>query len=343
MKVDRESDDRITEPLQWEDWDFSDVPNEELIACCYWEYARESTFIRETLQHYREYFHRGFIKDPKKSDAIFDRMDRIQSIGDISDVIIRGCAFPADMVWQSADQNAKDYRHPDADPITGSFPAPWQRLPQPERTSRSRMTNHGTGSVPVPFERAHWSEARDIAQHCRTKVDAINAAYHRVQEENPGKSEVQLIEEGKLQPGPDPTASLFWESGREVTVVRISWEDYTNDQLVQYFRRWVKASRPERLPVPSRQGHKPGDWRARLTRLAAMRLLANLKPSEISAARGKLASEVCESKQFSRCKWLDTIKWHDARREAGQIFCTLFPFLPPSEKPRSWLRKAPNK
>lgn len=28
------------------DWDFDNVPNEELVACCYWEYARESKRIR---------------------------------------------------------------------------------------------------------------------------------------------------------------------------------------------------------------------------------------------------------------------------------------------------------
>jgi hypothetical protein len=329
--------------LRREDWDFSEVPNEELIACSYWEYARESTFIRETLRDYRDHFQRGFGSDPENSDAIFLRMDRIQSIGDVSEVIIRGCSFPAGTVWQSVQPNAKNYQHPDADPVTGSFPAPWQTLSAAERACRSRTVNYGKRLVSAPFERAHWSEARDIANCCRNKADEIFAAHRRVLEENPGKSEVQLIQDGKLQPWPGIIPSLFWESGREVTVVRINWADYTNDDLVQHFRRWVKASRPKELPVPSRQGRKPGDWRARLTRLAVMRLLAQLTPSEIIADRGKLSSEVRESKQFQRRKWHDSTKWHDARREAAQIFSRMFPFLPPNERPRSWARQAPAK
>ena len=27
------------------DWNFDAVPDNELVACCYWEYARESAFI----------------------------------------------------------------------------------------------------------------------------------------------------------------------------------------------------------------------------------------------------------------------------------------------------------
>ncbi len=29
------------------DWDFDGVADSELVACCYWEYARESLGIRE--------------------------------------------------------------------------------------------------------------------------------------------------------------------------------------------------------------------------------------------------------------------------------------------------------
>jgi len=29
-------------PLEKHEWDFNDVPDAELVACCYWEYARES-------------------------------------------------------------------------------------------------------------------------------------------------------------------------------------------------------------------------------------------------------------------------------------------------------------
>ena len=38
------------------DWNFDAVPDPELVACCYWEYARESAFIRELLAGHRDEF-----------------------------------------------------------------------------------------------------------------------------------------------------------------------------------------------------------------------------------------------------------------------------------------------
>lgn len=35
------------ETLAQFDWNFDNVPDRELAACCYWEYARESAFIRD--------------------------------------------------------------------------------------------------------------------------------------------------------------------------------------------------------------------------------------------------------------------------------------------------------
>jgi len=36
-----------SEILDWHEWNFDAVPDDELIACCYWEFARESAFIRD--------------------------------------------------------------------------------------------------------------------------------------------------------------------------------------------------------------------------------------------------------------------------------------------------------
>jgi hypothetical protein len=49
---------------------FSDVPVDELAGCCYWEYARESAFIRDTLQRYREWSAEGGKRD-KASKELF--------------------------------------------------------------------------------------------------------------------------------------------------------------------------------------------------------------------------------------------------------------------------------
>jgi hypothetical protein len=164
-----------------------------------------------------------------------------------------------------------------------------------------------------------------------------------VQGQNPGKSEVELRDEGKLPAFEEIPPSLFWESGREITVLRIAWANYTNDELVQAFRQWVKKHRPKQIPVPSNQGHKPGDLRAQLTRLAVMRLLSHFNLSHILNPRRDARFKIWETKQFAGRKWVDATKWHGARREAGQVFRRLFPFLPPAEKPLSWERRSAGK
>lgn len=324
------------------EWDFSDVPDNELVACTYWEYARESDFIRISLGSYRDWFLAGG-KRSKESERLFARMDRIQSIGDVSEVIIRGCAFRPGIIWQSVDETAENYRNPNANPISGSFPAPWQTLTSAERKCRARMALYGKGLLPPPIDRGDYFEAEDIAKYCRKRQATLLGEFHRIQEANPGRSEVELIAAGILQPWPGIQPSLYWESGREVTVLRIAWAHYTNEELLRHFRTWVKTNRPGNIAAPGRRGRKPGDWRAHLTRLGAMRLLSRFAPADLFRAKCETTRAVWESKQFSRRKWHDTVKWHDARREAGHLLHRIYQFLPPADRPRSWERLRPRK
>lgn len=133
-----------------------------------------------------------------------------------------------------------------------------------------------------------------------------------------------------------------WGFG-ETLLVDIAWRCFTNDEIANYFRRWVKHNRPREIPVPSNKGRKPGDVRAQLTRLAVMRLLSRFKLFHILNPRHDARFMIWETKQFAGRKWLDATKWNDARREARQVFRRLFPFLPSTEKPLSWERRSPGK
>ena len=311
------------------DWNFDKVPDNELVACCYWEYARESAFIRDVRQRCIQNWRSGGHWDLQ----LHAGLQKVQSIGHPSNVIMRGIYFAPD------DPHRID--KPDADPITNCFPQPWQSLNANERTFRSHIRSDRTAIPMLPFERAHWTDARDIAEWAESRTKEIFAKFNEVRHANPETSEATLIEQGKLQPFPDIASSLYWESGKEFTVVGINWGSFTNDEIANYIRRWVKVNRPQQFPVPSRKGHKPGDWRANLTRLAVMRLLSQFPALQI--VRQDCFPAVWETKQFSGRKWGDFTKWRDARREAGQLFRNLFPFLPPDEKPISWERQPPAK
>ncbi len=319
------------------DWNFDNVPDNELVACCYWEYARESAFICGVRQR---------CLDPKWKDMVNSQLweycgydiEKIQSIGYESEVFLRGFFCPPDDVL------------PDAPPLkpgevyqtTGSFPKPWQALAVEERRYRSHIGTDVERIPLVPFKRGISLDAQDIRDWAKTQGAKAEAEREKVWREHPKLNEETLLRLGKLK-FPEIKPSVFWAGGKEVTVVAIDWGSFTNDEIVNYFRRWVKINRPHRYPVPSRKGHKPKDWRANLTRLAVMRLLARFTPLEIVDPRRNGFPAVWETKQFAGRKWSDVTKWHDARREAGKLFQSLFPFLPPNEKPLSWERQSPGK
>ncbi|MCW5553179.1 MAG: hypothetical protein KIS67_13595 [Verrucomicrobiae bacterium] len=302
-------------PLELE-WNFDAVPGAELVACCYWEYARESAFIRDVRRQGLQNWRAG----GKWDLALSTDIQKLQSIGYRAEVFLRGFFFEPDIIHQSTDANAPHYRHPDAPPITGSFPKPWQALCPEERAYRAGCCRKNSASEPTPFRLAHWGWAKDLAQHVESQARRMRA---------------ELPPDQGL--GPIRPALCF--SNAETLLVDIDWAQFTNDQIAQAFRRHLKAIRPPHLPEPDGRGHKPGDWRAQLTRLAVMRLLSRFTTLELVAKNAFPA--IWQTKQFAGRKWGDITKWHDARRDARRLFHRLFPFLPATEKPLSWVRRRP--
>lgn len=302
--------------LSSSEWNFDAVPDEELVACCYWEYARESAFIRDVRRRCLQNWRAG-----GKWDLALDTdIQKLQSIEARAAVFLSGFFFEPDIIHQSADVNAPHYRHPYAPPITGSFPKPWQALAPEERAYRASLCRKDSTWKHLPFQLAHWGWAKDLAQHVESQA-------RRMRAELPPDRGL-----GPIRPG-----RCFGNA--ETLLVDIDWAQFTNDQIAQAFRRCLKVIRPRHLPEPDGRGHKPGDWRAQLTRLAVMRLLGRFTALALVAKNAFPA--IWQTKQFAGRKWGDITKWHDARREAGKFFRRLFPFLPATEKPLSWARHRP--
>ncbi len=327
------------------DWNFDAVPDAELVACCYWEYARESAFIRDTLAEYRYWFLAGGKWDENTGKLMAD-LEKVQRIGHQSEVFLRGCSFKPDRVCQSEDPKKPDYRHPDAPPITGSFPVPWQSLSADERKFRAHIRTDVEQLQIVPIKISDWSWAKEIARKCQHASDARHE-----QRRSWERKYLQRDKHGISSMSPDAPAppefrdlrpGIRWGS-EETLLVDIAWEYFTNDEITNYFREWVKHARPKEVPKPDDKGHKPGDWRTQLTRLAVMRLLAYFTPLAIIDPQRDEFPAVWETKQFSRPKWRDVTKWYDARREAEKVFHALFPFLSKTDKPLSWHRQTPGK
>jgi len=293
------------------DWNFDNVPESELVACCYWEYARESVFIlglrRRCWAHWRPLYLKDRWWNEPQDPKLYADLEKVQSIGYPAEVFVRGISCPPDGVL------------PDTLPLkpgevyktTGSFPKPWQALTREERCYRSHIGTDVERIPLVPFERGTSLDAKDIREFVTGRQRAAALAREQVKRENPKLNEETLLRSGKLK-YPEILPSLYWQGGREATVVNINWSSFTNDEIVNYFRKWVKTNRPKHYPTPDRKGHKPGDWRAHLARLAAMRLLSRYTPKEIIGNKRATPLAECRqihvTKQFAGRKWGDSTK-----------------------------------
>ncbi len=133
-------------------------------------------------------------------------------------------------------------------------------------------------------------------------------------------------EEGKLTPHaakescafPPSQPALRSAGGKELTVVAIQWASFTDDQIVNYFRKWVKHNRPEQIPAPNEQGKKLNDWRVALHRVGVMRAL------HVATFADHRLPRVLKERGEKHC--------YASRTFALRKFGTLFPFLPDSEE-----------
>ena len=319
------------------EWNFTTIPDAELVACCYWEYARESAFIldlrKRSWEYWKPLYVRGNWVNEREDDMLHADLQKVQSIGYPAEVFLHGISCPPDGVLP----DALPLKPGEVHRLTGAFPKAWQELAPEERRYRAHIGSDVERIPLVPFKRGTSLDAKDIREFVTSRQRAAELERESVKRQNSKLNEETLLRLGKLK-YPEILPSLYWEGGGEVTVVNINWGSFTNDEIVNYFRKWIKANRPKHYPTPNRKGHKPGDWRANLTRLAAMRLLGRFTALQMIDPRRNPMPAIWEAEQFSRAKWRDVTKWHDARREAGTLFRKLFPFLPPEEKPLSWGR-----
>jgi len=72
------------------DWNFDNVPDNELAACCYWEYARESAFIPVSYTHLDVYKRQARMSVPQIILPL--RFDRGEGRGEVSKNS-RACRF----------------------------------------------------------------------------------------------------------------------------------------------------------------------------------------------------------------------------------------------------------
>lgn len=93
------------------DWNFGNVPDAELLACCYWEFARESASIRGAVDIIKTAYANQGIARPESAER-----EAFRSVADKAFGLLHStgfdCSFwtelPFPKTWQSADKTKRE-------------------------------------------------------------------------------------------------------------------------------------------------------------------------------------------------------------------------------------------
>lgn len=307
------------------EWNFSRVPESELIACCYWEYARESATIKLVADVSwcitRHIWHR---EDYKRDPALLKKHEESANI--IKDraksAKFNHDAFMAKF-WRT------DY------PLLGIYDAltnyvredalAWQHLPRHLRNVLVQKVTETSMLHPMCM-----SSVGELEELWKANSSYLLEVRSRVRDENDDCEDCALYTETV------PVQSLSLEEKptqqKVSAALTIDFSRYTDLEITEAFVSWLKKQRPKQwrrprrvLPGARQRGRKLVEYRVALERLGLMRLLHWHSPAEIR-------DELPEAwKTYQR-------KENDFRREvreAAKFFRMLFPFLPRRERPES--------
>lgn len=127
------------------------------------------------------------------------------------------------------------------------------------------------------------------------------------------------------------------DTGMETLLVTINWRDFTDNDIIHDFKKWIKTKenknhlkggRPEAIGVRSTAGKKKNEWGKKLERLAVLRLQHYYPFDEIQT----LVPEAW----MDNGKFLSSSEMHRERKLTKQTLLELFPFLDRRTVPRSW-------
>lgn len=272
------------------EWDFRAVPDDELYPCQWWEYARESARIRAFYRPEDSDFFPSPGSDPELRDLH----------GNLIHPARRRVVNPARMQFlkllreHALSVNATvDHAHR-AGLEQAPLDQPWQRLPLGVRRAVVEELAPYFAKMPwltfLPFNRC--SDLRDTGL---AGDDYRCAEFDR-------------------------------ETGIERFRAEIDWAGFTDWQIVEAFRRWVKENRPRGVGRADDRGRRKGaGLEAPLKAIGILRLLNTCPFTRI---RERLPAA------WKRYRTMD---WPRARQQAGRTFRELFFFLPEGDHPLHWL------
>jgi hypothetical protein len=304
---------------RWE-WDFSKaertgVPDDQLVACCYWEYARESNAIRNAVKIVKTALANQGKPAPETPEREAFRVTANCAYG-----MLHETGLPLSF-WMGL-----------------PFPeAPWQRIDETKRAKWAQFRPKIPSLETRPFgTKGDVCIAGALQSEAKRVHEARLEIYRRLSEIDRGVANLEEADElrKKLSELAIHPVIVRGEGGVDSFIAQINWREFTNRDIKRGFNKWVVNARPPSFPEPTGRGHKPVDWRAKLQSLGLLRLRSRYTIDATLACLAKLPKE--------RRKQTKLLEPGECNRQAGEAmshFQALFPFLDPAEMALAPLEK----
>jgi hypothetical protein len=267
------------DPLRREDWNFDLLPNEELIACCFWEYARESRTIKMAADvhwcHVRHIWHRQEYADSpdrkREDDEEAERIERRASAVRFNyDEFFEefwNTEFPLIKIYDCVVKHVRE----------GALA--WQLLPtEARRDLTNQVAEYGILRPIAPatvgeletlwLRNSEW--LHDLRQMDRPPYD--------------DSEEAALWDESE----PVTQADAAKAGGEVSAALTVDFSRFTDSEITEEFRAWLSEHRPAHCKSPTRvfpgtrqRGKKLIEYRVALERLGMMRLLHWRSPTQL--------------------------------------------------------------
>jgi hypothetical protein len=306
------------------EWDFSKIPDDELIVCSLWEYGRESNTFAMLAAHYWLHdrlsrLQRGEVIDPAREKWEAREQARIEAW--FAETQYDSDAF-LERYWETDFPLIGIYDIIQSSGGTGADP--WQSLPLESRQMLVRKVDETYTLLPLTLSLIGDLETLWSANSGRLlEIRAENRPPDDDCEDAEMFSETKWVEiEGDFEKPPE----------RIVAALTVDFSRFTDREILRSFEEWLRQTRPEPWKKPRRvfpnspqRGRKLIDYRIALERLGLMRLLHENYPNELRDRYPDVWKRMCRS---------DT----HFRREcqlACEFYRALFPFLPEDDVPRS--------
>lgn len=314
MAVSTRSIDTHSPPaLDEAEWNFSELPDEEVRACLIWECGRESFDLcaagwAEELESKTQPSCWNAELGRRTKNSAHDRRRAEEELNDLAFDLDahRSRLFQCHQAFNNFYRDVIQYARP--------WSKPWKKLPPEARQGAvKRLADPG---IFPPFRTALLHELEGLWTTNGEEIIKIRSGITKPKYDDTlemlGYEPSQPVEQQRGEGDPDV---------KEITgAFAINYSLYSDREIIAAFSSWLKAARP--CPEPVRVGKKTNDDRAALDGIGVMRAF-NLHPFSHSLFPAKLKSRgrrVCDK----------------SRELALRRFHEVLPFLPAEAFPINW-------